>query len=279
VLDEIALAAQFGKRIITVLMSDTPYSDLPEPARRIQWIDARQNVDATAIGEVLTRDLDWVERHTYLLRRARDWDSKGRESGLLLRGQDLKRAEQALELGSLKDPHLSRLQLDLIGASREGRRKGQRTRFWAITFAAVALGIVAAFAFWQSHHRKRQMNIAVAKELGTRAVLIRDERGRGPTLSALLGIESLDRLVELGAHSVETGEALVEALSIMPESVFWRPTEGWVESVDSTPDGSRVAAVRFDSHGEPIDRFEHDQADFTAIDPDRRQGLSSCAGP
>lgn len=243
VLDEIVLAAQFGKRIITVLLSDTPYNDLPEPARRIQWIDARQNVDATAIGEVLKKDLDWVERHTYLLRRARDWDSKGRESGLLLRGQDLKRAEQALELGSLKEPHLSQLQLDLISASREGRRKGQRTRFWAITFAAVALGIVAAFALWQSHQHKRQMNIAVAKELGTRAVLVRDERGRGPTLSALLGIESLDRLAELGAHSVEAGEALVEALSIMPKSVFWRSTEGWVESVDSTPDGSRVAAV------------------------------------
>ena len=243
VLDENALAAQFGKRFITVLLSDTPYNDLPEPARRIQWIDSRQNIDATGIGEVLKRDLDWVERHTYLLRRARDWDSKGRESGLLLRGQDLKNAEKALEIGSLKEPHLSQLQLDLISASREGRRKGQRTRFWAITFAAVALGIVAALALWQSNQRKRQMNIAVAKELGTRTVLVSDERGRGPTLSALLGLESLNRLAELGAHSVEAGEALVEALSIMPKSVFFRSTEDRVLSVDSTPDGSRVAAV------------------------------------
>ena len=66
VLEEVALASRFGKRIVTVLLRETHYNSLPPPAARIQWIDAQKRFDVATIVNALSKDLEWLERHTYL---------------------------------------------------------------------------------------------------------------------------------------------------------------------------------------------------------------------
>lgn len=240
---ELDLAAGFGKRIVTVLLRDTDPPDLPPPAGRVQWIDGRAGVDVVGIGTALDTDLRWVERHTYLLRKARDWDAAKREAGLLLRSGDLKRAEESLRYGSGKDPHLSRLQLDFVTASQARAKRSQRTRLAIASGTALALGLLSAFAFWQSAQRERQRQIAVAKELGTRAVLAREQRGKGLVVSALLAVESLRRLVEHASPSIEAGEALVTSLSQMPRRLLWLASATDPKDVDLSLAGDRLAAV------------------------------------
>ena len=64
------------------------------------WIFCRspEEYDAAAalIAEALDTDLDWVKAHTRLLVRALEWEANDQSRALLLRGDDLSRAEAAI---------------------------------------------------------------------------------------------------------------------------------------------------------------------------------------
>src|SRR6266478_2083790 len=95
-------------------------------------------------------DLDWVHAHTRLLTRAIEWENKGKNNSFVLRGDDLRSAEQWLaEAGTQKERQPTPLQTEYIIASRKAAARRQRITLGAVTFGlviAAVLAVVALFA-------------------------------------------------------------------------------------------------------------------------------------
>src|SRR5262249_52340278 len=106
----------------------------------------------------LDTDLDWVHAHTRLLTRAIEWENKGKSNSFVLRGEDLRSAEQWLaQAGTKKEPKPTALQTEYILASRKAATRRQRITLTAVTFGfvvAIALAIVAFFARQEAINQK-----------------------------------------------------------------------------------------------------------------------------
>ena len=136
-------AVTLGKRIIPVLAVET---SPPDELAALNWIDARF-VSTERVVELLLvaieTDPEAVRAHTYWLSRAVRWENEGEERSLLLRGAELRNAEEWLAHAGA-DPSPIPLQRRYIEAGRadEGRRARRRTI--AITAAVViCLGLAA----------------------------------------------------------------------------------------------------------------------------------------
>ena len=101
---------------------------MPEWIGKLNWIvatagDLPDAVD-TLIG-ALDTDLDRVRAHSRLLVRAREWDTRGDDKALLLRGSELSEAEALI--GTDADPAPTPDQTRFVVASRKaatGRQRG-----------------------------------------------------------------------------------------------------------------------------------------------------------
>ena len=136
-------AVTLGKRIIPVLAVE---ASPPDELAALNWIDARF-VSTERVVELLLvaieTDPEAVRAHTYWLSRAVRWENEGEERSLLLRGAELRNAEEWLAHAGA-DPSPIPLQRRYIEAGRadEGRRARRRTI--AITAAVViCLGLAA----------------------------------------------------------------------------------------------------------------------------------------
>lgn len=84
-----------NKKLIPVLYRPINTDDLhiPPAISHLNWIffDDPEQFDAAVVHllETLATDLDVRREHTRLLTRAREWDNRGRNDSLLLRGDDL----------------------------------------------------------------------------------------------------------------------------------------------------------------------------------------------
>jgi len=242
-MDELDHAVECSKRIVTLLQRDTLRRSRPEAIQGIHWIDARDGADACIAGllKTLDTDLEWVRDHTRLLSKAREWRDHDREPGLLLRGMELARAEEWLAASGDKEPRPGAAHMQLISDSQRRRNTAQRMTLGLVSLALVITAGLALLAYWQSTQRERQRRIAVARQVGAQALLVRGDRGRGPQLSALLAAEALDRLDNLGETSVEAAQALVSALAVLPRGLLWQESAASVRGVDISGDGSMMA--------------------------------------
>jgi hypothetical protein len=131
---EIDHAVANNKRMIPIFRRPTPDDAIPEALGKFQRIDFSDNdeFDArfVALIAALDADLAWVNAHTRLLTRAKEWEREGKESSFLLRGNDLREAERWVAKSSEKDPKLTTLQSQ---ASRQSA-----TRLPRIIIGAVA---------------------------------------------------------------------------------------------------------------------------------------------
>jgi hypothetical protein len=73
---------------------------VPKSLAELNWIFCRDGDDfakaTNTLINALDTDLDWVRAHTCLLTRAIEWEAKGKNNSFVLRGDDLKAAEQWL---------------------------------------------------------------------------------------------------------------------------------------------------------------------------------------
>ena len=76
--------------------------------------------------QALETDLEHTKGHTRLLVRASEWEQKGEDRSLLLRGSDLKQAEAFLVQAQGKEPAPTPVQARFIQASRQGTSRRQR---------------------------------------------------------------------------------------------------------------------------------------------------------
>jgi len=176
---EVAHAVAQNKRILPIVHRDC--GDVPVPAAlaKLNWIFLRAGDDFDAALDVLLAaidtDLDWVQAHTRLLVRAREWEGKAYDASLALRGADLKAAEQWLALGPTKTPPPTALQTRLV---IESRRQATKRRFQVLGGVAVALVVAAVLGTLSLFERRQaahQEAIAVARRLASAAERMRDQ--------------------------------------------------------------------------------------------------------
>jgi WD40 repeat protein len=141
--DEIEHAAENHKRIVPLLRRDPDGTPLHEAVASLNWIQVPESADLDGavdhLVDVLAQDLDHVRRHTRTLQKALEWSRAEEDGSLLLRGSELRAAEDWIQAGAEKEPAPTQLHYRYLQASRAAATKRQRQ-----TVAAFAVGIVIA---------------------------------------------------------------------------------------------------------------------------------------
>ncbi len=185
----------------------------------LNWIffedDEKFDVEFAALTETLQTDIEHVNLHTRLLVRAREWESRDKNAGFLLTGDEISSAEDWLQLAEAgsKTPEPTQLHCDYIQQSRareqaEKRllRNLRRTTIIAVVIGAIAIiATIASFFLFQLSEVQRaeaERAQALAEDRGNQASsvalaanarnLINDaETGLGLTL-AIAAYETYD---------------------------------------------------------------------------------------
>jgi WD40 repeat protein len=148
---EVTYARELEKRMVPVLHIAVPEDDVPEEIRHRNWIPFTEDdpFDASLerVVRALDTDLEARKEHTRWLTKSLEWDAKGRDRSLLLRGSELRGAEEWLGRSSqVSDPAPTALQVDYVLASRKGNARRSRrvlATSVAVAVVALALGLVA----------------------------------------------------------------------------------------------------------------------------------------
>ena len=142
---------------------------------RHNWIffdkDDRFTPSFQALLTAIDTDLDYVRDHTRTLMRAHEWDRSGRNPSFLLRGTDLRHAENWSAQGRSSDPKPTGLQLVYILDSRRAERRRQRNLLAGVTVAlgvSIGLAVLSFILFRSSQANEARANdnaaTAVANE-------------------------------------------------------------------------------------------------------------------
>ena len=194
---EIAHAAANNKRLVPIVPRSSG-RQVPKSLGELNWIFCRDSDDFEEATDTLIRaldtDLSWVRAHTRLLTRAIEWDANGRNNSFVLRGEDLRSAEQWLaQAGAQKERQPTALQTEYIIASRKAAARRQRITLGAVTFGLVIALVLAAPGVLptQSRRGKAAAGSGSRTDIGS-ALGAQLARGRSPA-QHIAG----DRVVEL----------------------------------------------------------------------------------
>ncbi|NWG16436.1 MAG: TIR domain-containing protein [Chloroflexi bacterium] len=168
---EIDHAVQHNKRFVPILhreLTDAERAAAHPAINAHNWIYFRAqddfNVAVNYLMAAVETDLTHVREHTRLLIRAREWEAKGRDASLLLRGRDLLEAETWLFGSGLKEPQPTALHREYIAASRNAVSVRQRTTVGALAVGLVLALVLAAFAFIQSQAANENAHLAATAQ-------------------------------------------------------------------------------------------------------------------
>jgi hypothetical protein len=249
---EIAHAAAHNKRMVPIVAREVNADTVPEALAKLNWIFCRDGDDfekaTDTLISALDTDLNWVHAHTRLLMRAIEWNANGKSKSFVLRGEDLRSAEQWLaQAGAEKERQPTALQTEYIIASRKAAARRQR-----ITLGAVTVGLVVAIV------------LAVAAMFARRDAVAATKR---TSEVASRGNVSLARYSKEGGKNAEALAQLAQALRLNPENreasgltaamltqVSWHVPltdsmrhDAAVHSAQFSPDGQRVVTASWDA--------------------------------
>jgi len=204
---ELAHAVSHNKRMIPIMARDVDAKAVPEPLAKLNWVFARDADSFEAAADflisALDTDLGWVRAHTRLLTRAIEWEAKAKSNSFVLRGEDLRAAEQWLaQAGAEKERQPTPLQTTYIIASRKAAAKRQRILWGSVSLGLIIASAFAIAAYFQRQAAEQQRNIAAARQLSTEAGLTRDRRPNALQTSVLLAAQSLRRFPSMEADQV-----------------------------------------------------------------------------
>jgi hypothetical protein len=158
---EIDHAVANNKRMVPIFYRSVPDEAIPGALGKFQRIDFGDNDDFdskfAALIAALDTDLAWVQIHTRLLTRAKEWEREAKESSFLLRGKDLREAEQWVAKSAEKEPAPTTLQSQYILASRQAATRLQRIVIGAVAAAFVIAAGLAIYAFIQKNVAEDQL--------------------------------------------------------------------------------------------------------------------------
>ncbi|MBI4964111.1 MAG: TIR domain-containing protein [Desulfomonile tiedjei] len=239
-LKEVDYAAASHKRLIPVVCRGVDAQTVPEALGCLNWISMQEQDDFEKQVDLLLiavdTDLEWVDAHTNLLEKSTEWDRKGREKSLLLRGGELRKAEDWQVESGGKEPKPTELMGQFILASRKGETSRQRRLLAGVGLALVVAVTLAIVAFFQYREADRRGKIALSRQLAAQS-------------KSLLGKERLDKalLLSLAAGRVqETLEAKSSLLSALmhepyPLSFLHGHTKR-IRTLAFSPDGKTLAS-------------------------------------
>ena len=277
---EIAHAEEHNKRMAPIVLEDVDPKALPPSVADLNWIFFREQDDFQQSFDKLLKaietDREWVRAHTRLLVRAREWDNKGRDNSFLLRGRDLREAEEWQAQAAGKEPEPTSLHAEYIQAGVElqelERVERERRRKWIIRGLVVGLVVISVFALLalrqcdvaldaeatavaEAHERatevarrataqaqaEEERRIAQARQLAAQSQIVLDNSSTGLVQSVLLAVESLRRY-----PSLEAEQALRGGLDLFPRTIARMEHEGRGSTVAFSPDGRWVALGSWD---------------------------------
>ena len=146
---EVAYARGLEKRIVPVLRIAVPEDDTPEEIRHRNWIPFTEGDDfdrsVERVVRALDTDLELRKEHTRWLTKSLEWDAKARDRSLLVRGNELRAAEDWLARSSqVSDPAPTALQVEYVLACRKtNARRSRRVLATSVAVAILALGLGA----------------------------------------------------------------------------------------------------------------------------------------
>ncbi len=122
---ELEYALSLNKRIIPILVRETPFIQVPPALRDLQYIDLSDNVreedyqlDESQLLRILRQDADYYNEHKMLLTKAFKWERQHRNPSILLRGYNLDHAKAWLKVAKSRKQHPpTALQEELIAES------------------------------------------------------------------------------------------------------------------------------------------------------------------
>jgi len=210
--EELEQAHAMGKRLVPVVYREVPANDLNPSLRRLHWLWAPEvSLDfIDSLVRALDIDLEWVSTHTMITRRAAEWERAARSTGLLVRGDALRQAEdEVAALPPDKTPQLTRLQHEYLIASRRAVARSQRRVIRGLALAAVVLACAAGFALVQMTRANKsekeavaQSELALSRSLASQANEIINTTPSSMQTALLLAIESMRREPSVTASSL-----------------------------------------------------------------------------
>lgn len=236
---EINHAELLGKRVLPVLVKDTPSERVPERLKRLNYVFMRGDAEAGAslgvLAKALETDIAWVRQHSRYGEIAGEWDRAGRPARLLLRGASIGEAERWRDSRASAAPDITATQSSLISASR--RAATARQRGWivgSLVIAVVTIGLAIYSLIQQqaAEINRRETVDTLAQADYRQGTVLADEPD-----SAALGIAYLGRATRAG--SVEAGTRL---LTMLQQRSFWLPDGDAEYRPPEVLDHSEIAA-------------------------------------
>ncbi len=176
---EVAHAVEHNKRIVPVRVRDVAAATVPQSLAGINWVLADAGNPQAAAGEViavLETDIAYIKAHTRLLNQALAWEARKGNRSLLLRGSELKAAEEWLRRAAGMEQRATALQSKYVRASRQEATRRARILSAGVAAAAIIAAVLGVIAYFQRDEANKQRNvaedrskIALSRQLVTRA--------------------------------------------------------------------------------------------------------------
>ena len=237
---EIDHAVSNNKRIVPIFLRPVPDDAIPPALARFQRLDFVDNdgFDRKLLELItaLDTDLAWVQMHTRLLTRAKEWEREGNESSFLLRGKDLYEAEQWIAKSAEREPKATPLHSRYLLASRQSSTRLQRIVTGAVIVAFMIAAGLAVYAFIQKNVAQRNARESKARELTAYAAMsLQDD----PSVALFLGWQAaeISRPLAPGLERVLDDAFLTGSLGT------FRGHQDKVISVAWSPDGESVVSM------------------------------------
>jgi WD40 repeat protein len=165
--NEIEAALKANKRIVPIVLRAPRVEDLAPELTRFNWVDCqdveRYEEALDEVFEALESDLDWRDAHARLTTRAREWATSGRDRSFLLRGRDLRAAE---DWYGEKDQHAEQPtdeQYRFIAAGRRSATRRQRGLLVALAMGLIVSLGAGAVALIQRQNAIAQRQAAITE--------------------------------------------------------------------------------------------------------------------
>jgi WD40 repeat protein len=243
---EVTYAGELGKRIVPVLRQPVEDSEIPTEIRERNWIpfteDGEFDSASDRVVQALDTDLEHRKEHTRWLVKSIEWDSEGRDRSFLLRGSELKVAENWLARTPVDaDPTPTTLQSEYVLASRRAAARRGRTLLGAsvaVTALAMALGVIALVS------RNQAVSVGSIARAQALAAESQNELTADPEVSVLLARQAMQQrpIPEAVAALRQAMDASPVRVALPTESVGQCAPNGG-PSVAYSPTGRQVAEV------------------------------------
>ncbi|MGE5262757.1 MAG: TIR domain-containing protein [Acidobacteriota bacterium] len=244
---ELDQAIKNNKRLVPVVWLDVDPKTVKAELAKLNWVYMREtdNFDEalTKLAAALDADLEWVHAHTRLLTRAVEWNNKKRDDSLVLRGRDLREAEEWQPKAANKEPKLTQVQGEYILASRKSATNRQRIIIAGVTIALFVAVVLAIVAVLQRNTAIAERNLAQSRELASSAI---SELTTDTELSGLLALESAKVV-----RTAESENALRQWLYQSHLRAVLRSRTDGIRSTEYYPE-DEITAVAYSPDGKSV---------------------------